>query len=127
MLMVTNIPDNLFVVLHFESMIFNFFSIHPYLLTKLVCRIFFQQKMWRKSRRPISFSKFVGVDFNRNFSVGWEKASPKTSSYTYRGEKPFSEPETRIIQHLMHSLKPMFYLTLHSFHKSIMFPYGFTR
>ncbi|XP_055315342.1 carboxypeptidase B-like [Sitodiplosis mosellana] len=84
------------------------------------------KKMWRKSRRPIEFSKFIGVDFNRNFSVGWETASQKTSSCTYRGEKPFSEPETRIIKRLMHSLKPTFYLTLHSFSKSIMFPYAFT-
>lgn len=83
--------------------------------------------MWRKSRRIISFSKFIGVDCNRNFSVGWENACQKTSSCTYRGEKPFSEPETRIVKRLLHSLKPKFYLTLHSFSKSIMFPYGFTR
>lgn len=83
--------------------------------------------MWRKSRRPISYSQFIGVDFNRNFSVGWETACQKVSSSTYRGEKPFSEPETRIIKHLMHSLKPIFYLTLHSFGKSIMYPYAYKR
>ncbi|XP_031619954.1 carboxypeptidase B-like [Contarinia nasturtii] len=85
------------------------------------------KKMWRKSRRPIHFSRFIGVDCNRNFSVGWDEACQKTSSCTFRGERPFSEPETRIIKYLMHSLKPTFYLTLHSFSKSIMFPYAFTK
>lgn len=83
--------------------------------------------MWRKSRRPINYSQSIGVDFNRNFSVGWETASQKSSSCTYRGEKPFSEPETKTMRFLMHSLKPIFYLTLHSFSKAIMFPYAFTR
>lgn len=85
-----------------------------------------QKKMWRKTRRPISTGKHFGVDCNRNFGIGWHEANSNPSSQTFRGEKAFSEPETRLLKHLMHSLRPKFYLTLHSHAKSIMYPNGFT-
>jgi hypothetical protein len=51
---------------------------------------------WRKNRRKNSDGSY-GVDLNRNFSVGFERNSDKSSNI-YGGEEPFSEPETRAIK-----------------------------
>jgi len=51
---------------------------------------------WRKNRR-INHDGTVGVDLNRNFSVGFKKQS-NTSSNVYGGEAPFSEAETAAIK-----------------------------
>lgn len=83
--------------------------------------------MWRKTRRPNDGSHNIGTDCNRNFSFYWQRACNKPSKNTYRGDTPFSEPETRILKQLMHTLQPHFYLTLHSFAKSLMYPFGYTR
>ena len=51
---------------------------------------------WRKNRRK-NADGTIGVDLNRNFSIGWSK-STNTSSNIYGGEAPFSEAETRAIK-----------------------------
>ena len=51
---------------------------------------------WRKNRR-INHDGTVGVDLNRNFSIGFVKQKD-TSSNVYGGEEPFSEAETRAIK-----------------------------
>ncbi|MEA3492363.1 MAG: M14 family zinc carboxypeptidase [Campylobacterota bacterium] len=51
---------------------------------------------WRKNRRK-NADGTIGVDLNRNFSIGWKKSS-KTSSNIYGGEAPFSEAETSAIK-----------------------------
>ncbi|MEA3419914.1 MAG: M14 family zinc carboxypeptidase [Campylobacterota bacterium] len=51
---------------------------------------------WRKNRRKNSDGT-IGVDLNRNFSIGWSKSS-NTSSNIYGGEAPYSEAETRAIK-----------------------------
>jgi len=51
---------------------------------------------WRKNRRDNGDGTY-GVDLNRNFSVGYRK-STNTSSNTYGGPHPFSEPETLAIK-----------------------------
>ena len=51
---------------------------------------------WRKNRRK-NADGTIGVDLNRNFSIGWTKNS-NTSSNIYGGEAPFSEAETRAIK-----------------------------
>jgi hypothetical protein len=51
---------------------------------------------WRKNRRP-NHDGTVGVDLNRNFSIGFRKES-NTSSNVYGGEYPFSEAETSAIK-----------------------------
>ncbi len=42
-----------------------------------------------------------GVDLNRNYPVGWEKCNPALRSNLYRGEAPFSEPETQALRTLI--------------------------
>jgi len=51
---------------------------------------------WRKNRQ-INPDGTIGVDLNRNFSIGFVKNS-NTSSNVYGGEEPFSEAETRAIK-----------------------------
>ncbi|SHO80339.1 Carboxypeptidase A1 precursor [hydrothermal vent metagenome] len=51
---------------------------------------------WRKNRRPNSDGS-IGVDLNRNFSIGFHKESNKSSN-VYGGEFPFSEAETKAIK-----------------------------
>ncbi|MEA2029426.1 MAG: M14 family zinc carboxypeptidase [Campylobacterota bacterium] len=51
---------------------------------------------WRKNRAPNSDGT-IGVDLNRNFSIGFRKES-NTSSNVYGGEYPFSEAETSAIK-----------------------------
>ena len=51
---------------------------------------------WRKNRRK-NHDGTIGVDLNRNFSIGFVKQS-NTSSNVYGGEEPFSEAETRAIK-----------------------------
>ncbi|MEY4541213.1 MAG: hypothetical protein RLZZ306_2970, partial [Bacteroidota bacterium] len=57
--------------------------------------------MWRKNRRNNGNGTF-GVDPNRNYAFQWginnTGSSPTSSSDTYRGTAPFSEPETQIIR-----------------------------
>lgn len=103
-------------------------KLHHNLFSSNLCFVpwILQKKMWRKTRRPTSTGKHFGVDCNRNFGIGWHEANSNPSSQTFRGEKAFSEPETKLLKHLMHSLRPKFYLTLHSHAKSIMYPNGFT-
>jgi hypothetical protein len=51
---------------------------------------------WRKNRRK-NHDGTIGVDLNRNFSIGFAKNS-NTTSNVYGGEEPFSEAETRAIK-----------------------------
>jgi len=51
---------------------------------------------WRKNRRK-NHDGTIGVDLNRNFSVGFVK-NTNTASNVYGGEEPFSEAETRAIK-----------------------------
>lgn len=56
---------------------------------------------WRKNRRP-NGDGTIGVDLNRNFSIGWSKNS-NTSSNIYGGSAPFSEAETSAIKEFVDS------------------------
>ena len=51
---------------------------------------------WRKNRRK-NYDGTIGVDLNRNFSIGFIKQT-NTGSNVYGGEEPFSEAETRAIK-----------------------------
>ncbi|XP_055841093.1 carboxypeptidase B [Episyrphus balteatus] len=85
--------------------------------------------MWRKNRRPHSILKSIGTDCNRNFDFHWENGSTKASRSTYKGEKPFSEPETCALRNIMEKLRPhlLLFLSLHSYGQAIMYPWGYTK
>ncbi|XP_055602204.1 carboxypeptidase B-like [Uranotaenia lowii] len=86
-------------------------------------------KMWRKTRRPLGVSKCFGVDCNRNFNVSWGIGTNRFCSLLYRGERPFSELETQHLRDIFRKLRPncRFYLTLHSFARSILYPRAYSR
>ncbi|EDW73131.2 uncharacterized protein Dwil_GK16807 [Drosophila willistoni] len=84
---------------------------------------------WRKNRRTHKSTKFVGTDCNRNYDIFWDSGTSKMNRNTYKGERPFSEPETRAMRNLLDRLESnlLFFLSLHSYGQSIMYPWGYTR
>lgn len=71
----------------------------------------------------------VGVDLNRNYDAVWgtvgDSGSPEAD--TFRGTKPFSEPESQAVRDLIRATKPAVYLTFHSYSNCVMWPYDSTR
>ena len=81
-------------------------------------------RYWRKNRRG-----GYGVDLNRNYSVAWGEAgssNDKTSS-TYRGEAPFSEPETRAVRQPVRDRRVSAAIDFHSFSQVIVYPWSHQR
>ncbi|CAH2094780.1 unnamed protein product [Euphydryas editha] len=85
-----------------------------------------QNRLWRKSRRPIGNN--FGVDLNRNWNSNWlvVGASTNPQSLTYAGPGPFSEPETRALSNFIRSIgdKIDLYLSVHSFGQYLLVPFG---
>lgn len=84
-------------------------------------------RFWRKTRKP--YRDCYGVDPNRNFDFmfGYSGASDDPCDYVYKGPYPFSEPETAVLRDVFLSLngRMVFYLTLHSFGSSFLYPWGY--
>ena len=82
-----------------------------------------EDRYWRKNRRPPD-----GVDLNRNFPVafGGEGSSGNPNAGNYRGEAPFSEPESAAIRDLAQAIGPLLALIdVHSFGQLVLYPWGF--
>ncbi len=83
---------------------------------------------WRKNRRDNGDGTF-GVDPNRNYSYKWGYdnigSSPVTSSWTYRGTGPFSEPETQAIRDFCQSRHIALALSYHSYGEMLLYPWGY--
>jgi carboxypeptidase T len=84
---------------------------------------------WRKNRRPNADSTTYGVDLNRNYGFEWGYdnlgSSGVSSSLTYRGAGPFSEPETETIRQycINHDFKLA--LNYHSYSNLLITPWGY--
>ncbi|MBS4027763.1 MAG: immune inhibitor A, partial [Ignavibacteriales bacterium] len=86
--------------------------------------------MWRKNRR-INGDGTFGVDPNRNYGpmYMWNAnnggSSTTTSSETYRGTAPFSEPENLAIDNFMrlHNIKAC--LNYHTYGNYLIYPFGY--
>src|SRR3989304_1354753 len=85
--------------------------------------------MWRKNRRANTGGSF-GIDLNRNYGPYnyWNAPNGGSSTNpgggTYRGNAPFSEPETQIIRDFLTSRKIKNALNYHTFSNLLIFPYG---
>jgi carboxypeptidase T len=81
-------------------------------------------RYWRKNRRGGH-----GVDLNRNYSVGWGEAgsSDDPQSPNYRGEQPFSEPETQAVRTLFETELIAAHVDFHSFSQVIVYPWSHQR
>ncbi len=83
---------------------------------------------WRKNMRD-NGDGTIGVDLNRNYSYQWGYddigSSARTSSETYRGAAPFSEPETQAMRSLRDAEHYNVSLSFHSFGNVIFYPWSF--
>jgi len=81
-------------------------------------------RFWRKNRRDGH-----GVDLNRNWGVAWGKepgSSGNPESGNYRGEAPFSEPETAAVRDLVLANEAIVsYIDFHSYGQLVLHPWGF--
>jgi murein tripeptide amidase MpaA len=87
-----------------------------------------QGTWWRKNRNPNPGLPARGVDLNRNFDFLWSSGigtSTNPSSFTYRGQAAFSEPEARNIRHLLDANPQIaYFVDVHSFGELILYPWG---
>lgn len=83
---------------------------------------------WRKNMRDNGDGTF-GVDLNRNYGYQWAYddigSSPRTSSETYRGAAPFSEPETQAMRSLREAEHYSVSLSFHSFGNIVYYPWSY--
>ncbi len=71
----------------------------------------------------------VGTDANRNFDYGWggPGSGGEPCSWSYRGHRPWSEPETLGVRNYLLSLgkgRVVFYQSLHSYGQMALLPWG---
>lgn len=81
------------------------------------------KRFWRKNRRGD-----FGVDLNRNFGVGWGGDGSSTSkrSEVYRGEREFSEPESRAIRDFAKREQVALHVDFHAYGQLVLYPWGYT-
>ena len=85
--------------------------------------------LWRKNRKIITNDIF-GVDLNRNYGPesfwnannGGSSTDPKND--TYRGEAPFSEPETQALRNLIDSYVFGCILNYHTYSNLLIYPFA---
>lgn len=86
-------------------------------------------RYWRKNRRNNGNGSY-GVDPNRNYDYKWgideEGSSSDPFSNVYRGESPFSEPETQAIRDLFSQKSFQSLISYHSHSQIILYPWGYT-
>ncbi|XP_063903678.1 carboxypeptidase B-like [Zophobas morio] len=86
-------------------------------------------RLWRKNRAQSKTSDCVGVDLNRNWGYDWGSNGSSTDpcSNSYRGTKPFSEPETASVAKFFINnpdIQWVGYLAVHSYGQFIVYPWG---
>ncbi|MEO1262636.1 MAG: M14 family zinc carboxypeptidase [Bacteroidota bacterium] len=83
---------------------------------------------WRKNRRDNGDGSY-GVDLNRNYPFQWgfddDGSSPNTSSETYRGPSPGSEPETQMIMEFCNAHEFQIALCYHTHGDLLIYPWGY--
>ncbi|XP_034099432.1 zinc carboxypeptidase-like [Drosophila albomicans] len=90
-----------------------------------------KDRMWRKTRQPVSHSTCIGADANRNFDVHWMEnggASDDPCQFDYAGTHPFSEPEVKGLAEYLGTVKDKVnvLLAFHSYSQVLLSPYGHT-
>ncbi|MBS1518159.1 MAG: T9SS type A sorting domain-containing protein [Bacteroidetes bacterium] len=85
---------------------------------------------WRKNRKQFG-GNIYGVDLNRNYGIYdfWNSSnngsSTDSTSDTYRGKSPFSEPETRNAMNFVNSRNFKGILSYHTYGNYLIRPWGF--
>lgn len=85
--------------------------------------------LWRKNMWKDSLGNLKGVDLNRNYGFFWGYdnvgSSVNPNSQTYRGTKPFSEPETQAIRAFCLGREFSMALNYHTFGNYLIHPWGY--
>ncbi|WP_235921930.1 M14 family metallopeptidase [Lentzea tibetensis] len=92
-------------------------------------------RSWRKNRQPNAGSTSVGTDLNRNWAYKWGccgGSSGSPSSDTYRGARPESTPEVKVVADFVRTrvvggkqqIKAS--IDFHTFSELVMWPFGWT-
>ena len=85
--------------------------------------------MQRKNMLETCNNSVDGVDLNRNYSYMWaydnEGSSPDGCNETYRGNSPFSEPETQVIRDFVENHNFPIALNYHSYSNLLIYPLGY--
>jgi hypothetical protein len=87
--------------------------------------------IWRKNRRLNSDSTY-GVDLNRNYGPEYAWNAPNNGSSIlgymeiYRGESPFSEPETQAVRDFMTGKNIKLAVNLHTYGKVVVVPFSYS-
>lgn len=65
----------------------------------------------------------AGVDLNRNWDEQWQSSS--SEAQTNPGDRPFSEPESRIHRRFLEDFRPTTYLSVHSGTRGLYMPWAY--
>ena len=91
--------------------------------------------LWRKNKRDndsngIFDPNFDGVDLNRNYGFEWGfddfGSSPNMESAVYRGEAPFSEPETQNIRDFCNAHEFQIAMNYHTYGNLLIYPWSYS-
>ncbi len=94
-----------------------------------------QAENWRKNARLTASCEYgappnsFGVDLNRNYGFQWgldTGSSADPCNLTYRGEGPYSEPETQAIRDLVREQDFDILVSLHSWGDEVLYPWAHT-
>ncbi len=84
--------------------------------------------LWRKNR-SIESNEPVGVDLNRNYGFEWafddQGSSGNSNSQIYRGQAPFSEPETQAVRDFCIAHRFRICMNYHTFGNVLIYPFAF--
>ena len=84
--------------------------------------------LWRKNR-AVENGETVGVDLNRNYGFEWgfnnQGSSGNPNSAIYRGQAPFSEPETQAVRDFCIDHKFRICMNYHTFGNVLIYPFAF--
>lgn len=85
--------------------------------------------LWRKNRWTAPDGQTYGVDLNRNYGYEWgaddSGSSPNPNSQVYRGETPFSEPETQAVKFFCEQHNFQVAFNYHSYGNLLIHPWGY--
>ncbi len=84
--------------------------------------------LWRKNR-SVENGQPVGVDLNRNYGFEWgfnnQGSSGNPNSEIYRGQAPFSEPETQAVRDFCIDHRFRICMNYHTFGNVLIYPFAF--
>lgn len=92
-----------------------------------------EDSWWRKNTKDNNDNGYLddydGIDLNRNYGYMWgyddSGSSPYPSSMTYRGEEPFSEPETQALRDFAMEHNIVYSIAFHSYSNLYLYPWGY--